>query len=100
MSCAVSARGKSEAYHGAELLQVLQQVETARAAVDDGHARRPGFALQSFDGVDADALVAHQQVADAEDERPPVHLRSTNRTPVMMEEISLRLSVMSWKIVR
>ena len=57
-----------------------EEVEAARAAVEERDVRRPGLALQRADGVDADALVAHEDVADAEDEDRP--RRATGRPPL------------------
>ncbi len=51
------------------LVEQLEEVETAGSAIDHEDARGHGAGLDRPHRVDAHALVAHQKVADAEDEQ-------------------------------
>ncbi|MBP1636014.1 MAG: hypothetical protein H6Q10_2588 [Acidobacteria bacterium] len=82
--------------------EVREQVEPARAAVHDGDPGRRPFLLEAPGGQHPDALVAHDEVADAEHERALVgqcgypleapFLRSTNFQPPAIDEMTPRPS--------
>ena len=90
MSCADSDRGKSDANRGSitetvpaglpsaaasiitigvVVAQQGQEVEPAGPSVDQRDGGGPLLLLQPGNRMDADALVAHQHVADAEDQQ-------------------------------
>jgi len=89
MSCAPSAGGKSAGVRAGKQRTVparravacgvdqddarigaekIQQLKTARAAVEHLHVRRPGFLFQRMHRMHAHPLVADKIVADAEDQ--------------------------------